>query len=157
MHEIKGIGPMLAAKVIAMVDIHRADTVSALWRYAGYGVVDGERERPTKGERLHYNKRLKIALRQIGVSFMKCDSPYRRVYDAARDYYDANRPEWTPGHLHNAAMRKMIKVFLSHLWERWRVLEGRPTRALYVQEKLGHNHVYRAADFGWPELDRDNS
>ena len=47
--EVKGIGPMLAAKMIAMIDISRDDTVSALWRYAGYAVIDSERERPVKG------------------------------------------------------------------------------------------------------------
>jgi hypothetical protein len=34
---VKGIGPMLIAKAIAMIDISRSDTVSALWRYSGYG------------------------------------------------------------------------------------------------------------------------
>src|SRR5437867_1850418 len=59
MVRVKGVGLMLSAKVVSMVDITRASTVSALWRYAGYGVKDGEREKPIKGEKLHYNARLK--------------------------------------------------------------------------------------------------
>ena len=150
---LKGIGPLLAAKMIALIDIERADTVSALWRYAGYGVVDGERERPVKGEKLHFNKRLKTTVYLVGSSFLKCSSPYRQVYDKARAYYEANRPDWPKKRQHLAAMRKMVKTFLAHLWERWREVEGLPTRALYVQERLGHNHISRPEDFGWPRYD----
>lgn len=148
---LKGVGPVLAAKVVAPIDIRRAETVSALWRYCGYGVVDGKRERPVKGQRLAYNKTLKIACRMVGESFMKASSPYRALYDEKRAYYEANR-EWTKGHVHNAALGFMIKIWLSHLWVRWRTLEGLDTRAPYVFEKLGHTHRYPAEDFGWPPL-----
>jgi len=149
---VKGIGPMLAAKMMSMIDITRADSVSALWRYAGYAVIDGSRERPVKGERLHYNIRLKTTLYLVAGSFLKSSSPYRRVYDDAKAFYQANRPEWTKSHIHAASMRKMIKVFLSHLWNRWRALEGLPIRPLYVHEKLGHTTVFTPEEFGWPEV-----
>jgi len=150
--EVKGVGVMLAAKVVAMVDIQRAETVSALWKYAGYGVTNGERDKPTKGEKLPYNKRLKTTCYLIGSSFLKSNSPYRRIYDEAKEYYELNRPDWTKARRHNAAMRKMIKVWLSHLWEVWRKIEGLPTREIYVKEKLGHTHILRPQEFGWPEL-----
>ena len=47
-------------------------------------------------------------------------------------------------------MRKMIKVFLSHMWMQWRERENLPIRQLYVHEKLGHTTEYERADFGWP-------
>jgi hypothetical protein len=146
---VKGLGEMLAAKLIATIDIERADSVSALWRYCGYAVIDGERERPKKGEKLHYNKTAKTVCYLIGSSFLRSGSPYRKVYDNAKIYYQANRPEWTKARIHNASMRKMIKVFLSHLWERWRTLEGLPTRGLYVNEYLGHSTYFEATEFGW--------
>jgi hypothetical protein len=149
MVSVKGIGVMLAAKVSSMIDIDRATTVSALWRYAGYGVVDGEREKPTKGEKLHYNARLKTSCYLVATSFLRCNSPYRRIYDDAREYYLANRPEWTKAHQHNAAMRKMIKVWLSHLWEVWREIEGKPVRNLYAIDRLGHEHYISPREFGW--------
>src|SRR5262245_29337864 len=52
---IKGVGYLLAAKIVSMIDIQKADTISALWRYAGYAAINGARERPVKGEPLHYN------------------------------------------------------------------------------------------------------
>lgn len=155
MVEIKGVGFMLAAQIVAMIDIHRADTVSALWRYSGYGVVDGQRERHVRGEKSHYNTRLKTILYNLAESFLRSNSPYRKVYDDARAYYDANRPDWTKMHKHIASMRKMIKVFLAHLWERWRIMEGLPIRDLYVIERLGHTHVYTPEQFGWPVLQPD--
>jgi len=152
MVQVKGVGKMLAAIVVSMVDIGRASTVSALWRYAGYAVINGARERPVKGEKLAYNKRLKAACYKVGSSFLKSNSPYRKVYDDARVYYEANRPDWTKGHQHNAAMRKMIKMWLSHLWVTWRQIEGLDVRAPYVHEKMGHNHQYAPEAFGWPEI-----
>lgn len=152
MCEVKGVGIMLSAKVVSMIDINKAETVSALWRYAGYAVIDGQREKPTKGEKLHYNNRLKTACYLIGSSFLRANSPYRRVYDAAREYYDANRPDWTKAHKHNAAMRKMIKMWLSHLWEVWRKIEGLPVREPYAHGQLTHEHYYSPQEFGWPSV-----
>ena len=149
---IKGIGKILAAKLVSAIDIEQADTVSALWRYAGYAVINGEREKPTKGEKLHYNAELKKNLYLVATSFMRCGSPYREIYDSAREYYDVKHPEWTKGHSHNAALRKMTKLFLSHLWEHWRTLEGLPLREAYVFDQLGHDHKQSRFDFGWPPI-----
>lgn len=148
MMEVKGIGPMLAARVVCMINIERANTVSALWRYCGYAVIDGKRERPTKGEKLHYNARLKKACYLVGSSFLKSRSPYADVYYKAKEYYTENR-EWTKAHCHNAAMRKMVKLFLSHLWVIWRTLEGLPVRNLYVEEYLGHTTIIQPEEMGW--------
>jgi hypothetical protein len=149
---LKGVGPLLAAKLLSMIDIERADTISALWRYAGYAVIDGEREKPVRGEKLHYNSRLKTTCYLVATSFLRSNSPYREVYDHYRAYYAENRPDWTDGRRHNAAMRKMIKRFLSHLWLTWRQLEGLPIREPYAGEYLGHTHFDRPEDFGWPEI-----
>ena len=149
---VKGIGPGLAAKLIAMIDIERAPTVSALWRFAGYAVIDGERERMVKGEKAHYNKRLKTTCYLAGSSFLKSGSPYREVYDDARAYYLERRPDWTKGHQHNAAMRKMIKMFLQHLWVTWRTICGLPTNGPYAHDIMGHAKLRTPHEFGWPEI-----
>jgi len=194
MIQVKGVGQILAAKIIALVDIQKADTVSSLWSYAGYGLseywMDGDgsvkapksgwqwkktsedkkekvfveadqepgwklvvvRDRAVEGWVLPYNRRLKTSLYVLAGSFLKSNSPYRAIYDDAKAYYQEARPDWTKAHRHNAALRKMMKVWLSHLWEVWRKMEGLPTREIYVQEKLGHTHVLRPEQFGWPEM-----
>lgn len=150
---LKGIGGILAARLLAPIDIERADTVSSLWRYV-YGVIEnGHREYQQKGRARSYNKALKSTVWQICEQFLRQGSPYRQVYDDKKAYYQANRPDWTPTRIHRAAMRKMGKEFLAHLWERWRLLEGLPIRRLYVQEKLGHTRISQPEDFGWPALE----
>lgn len=147
--QIKGVGIMTGAKLVAMIDIHKAPTISALWRYAGQAVVDGERERPRKGEKLHYNARLKTTCFLIGSQMLRANSPYRRIYDEAKIYYQANRSDWTKGHIHMAAQRKMIKVFLSHLWLTWRRIENLPISDPYIIGHDNHSHVIHPEEFGW--------
>ena len=154
---IKGIGPGLAAKMVAVIDIRRAPHVSSLWRYAGYGVrvaaKEGEEDKAdgkVKGEKLCYNQRLRKDCYLVGTSFLKCHSPYSDLYYKYKDFYVANRPDWTKMHLHLAALRRMIKIFLQHMWVTWRAFEGLPVSKPYAHAVLGHTHYYRPEDFGWP-------
>lgn len=189
---LRGIGLLLAAKVVALCDIEQSPTISSFWRYAGYGQfrywmsgnevvapergwqwkvdkLTGEKEKilvvpepqegwelvtrrdsPVSGWMLPYNKRLKTTLHVVAESFIRSGSPYRTIYDETKEYYLVNtHTEWTKGHAHNAATRKMIKMFLSHLWLRWRTLEGLPVRQPYVHEKMGHTTIRTPEEFGW--------
>ena len=148
---VKGVSFTLAAKVVSLIDISRADHVSNLWRYAGYAVVDGKRERMHKGEKSHYNRRLKTACFQVAESFLKSRSPYSNVYYEAKKYYLANRPDWTKNHCHLAAMGKMIKVWLSHVFLIWRQLEGLPVNEPYVISHMGHVDYITPQEMGWEE------
>lgn len=145
---LKGIGDITAAKLLAEIDITRCDTISALWRYAGYGVIEGKREKPVKGEKLHYNQRLKIAVRLTVESFIKSRSPYAAIYASEKEKW-MNRPDMTKMHAHNAAIGKCAKVFLSHLWLVWRQMEGLPLRDPYAIGQMGHTHLMSPAEFGW--------
>lgn len=147
---IRGMGKILAAKLYALIDITRAERPSNLWRYAGYAVVEGKAEKPKKGEKLHYNKQLKTICYQIATSFLRLNSPYRRIYDEAKEYYRKNRPDWTKMHIHFAATRKMMKIFLFHLWYVWRKIEGLPVCEPYIiaQDNAPHT-MYMPEEFGW--------
>jgi len=50
---------------------------------------------------------------------------------------------WCPLHIHEAARRKVAKIFLAHLWEVWRRARGLPTRPPYAVEQLGHKDYMR--------------
>lgn len=144
---VKGIGPGLAGCLLAHIDIERANSISALWRYAGMGVTNGERDHPTKGEKLPYNAELKRVCYLIGTSFLKSNSPYRDEYDQAKEFYRRTKPGWTLKHCDMAARRKMIKLFLSHLWTQWRTQRGLPVRAPYAMTILGHDGFKFADDY----------
>jgi hypothetical protein len=152
MIQVKGIAEILASKTVSLIDIERAQTVSALWCYSGYGVTEGKADRPIKGQRLRYNKRLKATMFVVATSLMKANSPYKKIYDDSREYYDVHRLDWTNNHKHRASSRKMIKTLLAHLWVQWRTLEDLPVRNLYVKDYLGHTNYKPGTDYGWPAL-----
>jgi hypothetical protein len=108
------------------------------------------RDRRISGWLSPYNGSLKTLCWKVGTSFMRCRSPYRRVYDRYRERYDTAR-DWTKGHCDMAAKRAMVKMFLSHYWERARQVAGLAIRAPYVAEYLGHTDIERPEKYGWPE------
>lgn len=95
--------------------------VAKLWAYCGYG--DPER-RKRKGMTADDamalgNPRAKTLVYLVSEASLKAEqhgAPYAVVYRDARAHYETNRPEWTPGHRHAAAMRKASKAFLLDLW-----------------------------------------
>lgn len=144
LERVRGIGETLAARLLGIIgDIARFETESKLFRYAGLAVIDGKAERPIKGERIHYDPQLKAVMFLIGDAFIKQRSPYRRIYDEAKAYYQANR-EWSKVHCHWAAMRVMEKIFLSHLYLVWREEAGLPVRLPWAIMYGGHLDRY------WP-------
>lgn len=146
LRSIKGIGPTLAAKLIALVGpdeaMARRDTVSKLWAFSG--LAPGQKL--VKGQKSTYNRRLKSLMYVIGTSILKARGAASKYYYTAKEYYQEKHPEWTPAHVHNAAMRKMSKIILACLWQVWRESMGLPVRDLYVVEKLGHENVIRPED-----------
>lgn len=147
---IKGIGPILAGGLIANIgDIGNFDTISKLWRYSGLAVgEDGRAERRKRGEKLHYNPRVKVLCWKIGESFVKGGEGYRELYETFREEYDEKwktpedcgskgcknkgKGKCMKGHRYAAAKRKTVKVFLAHLYTKWRQLEKLKVRDPFI-------------------------
>ncbi|MCX6815612.1 MAG: hypothetical protein NT120_02050, partial [Candidatus Aenigmarchaeota archaeon] len=165
---VKGIGNENIAKVIGLIDIRKADTVSALWKFAGYHVVNGKAPKREKGGgKLEYNSRLRTMCWRVGTSLIKAKGKFYEYYLAEKQKYihrfesegfeivaaaelpsDKGKRHETDkiiseGHIHHMAFRKMMKLFLACLWEFWRVAEGLETRRLYVEEHLGHTDIIK--------------
>lgn len=109
-----------------------------------------------------YNPFLKTKL--MGVlagSFLRSGSNWRHIYDNYRNRLETDPARikinvtdwkkrygagedvtnlWTPGRIHQAALRYMVKMFLADLWLKWRALEGLPLTPSYHEAKLGHIH-----------------
>lgn len=164
---IKGLGEGgLLAQVLAQIDdIGNFATVSKLWRFAGYAVIDGQRETNKAGEKSHYNKLLKSAVYLVVDQFIKQQTPvYVDLYYEEKAAQRRAHPEalcrecgvpweqcksknhgnhkviFNDGHIHARAMRKVGKLFLSHLWVVWRESEGLRVTLPYAQAILGHDH-----------------
>ena len=142
MKKFPAIGPVTEAALLAKVDIRKADTVSSLWRFCGLGVEpDGTRQRPMKRKKRTYCAFLKTILihnlgklalistrRSRGQKSAHYVYPqYRAVYERFRSEYTKNRPAWSKTHVHNAAVRRVVKEYVKHLWLRWRQEQKLPT------------------------------
>lgn len=129
---------------------------------SGEAVV-GRSQRLVRGEKTTYNTQLRMMCWRLGGALLKAKGRFYGVYLQEKDLYtqrflnrgfkivpasqlpkDAKgkkREEQkyvSEGHIHNMAMRKMIKLFLACLFMVWREAEGLPTASPYVIEKLGH-------------------
>src|SRR5260221_6095257 len=145
MDSIFGIGPVIAAGLLAHIDIHQAPTVGHIWRFAGLDPTS----RWEKKTKRPWNAKLKVLCWKAGESFVmfhkdeRCQyghfyASQKTVYAArngARDYAtraatilteknynqdtDAYKAysvgKFPPAHIHAMARRYAVKLFLSHL------------------------------------------
>ena len=152
---IKGLkAGSMAAQLLAQIDdIGKFDTVSKLWAFSGWAVKDGKRQWPKKGQKSPYNRTLKSIGYLIGDQFIKQQTPlyvdeYYKEKDRLRRLYpepvktDGPWPtKYTDSHIHRMARRKMIKMFLQHLWVTWRGMEGLSMSLPWIlREGSGHSN-----------------
>ena len=141
---IVGIGPIIAAGLIAHIDIEKAPTVGHIWRFAGLDPT----VRWEKSQKRPWNASLKTLCWKVGESFVKVsgreDDVYGKLYlerkaqEVARntagafatqaaaklerfkigkdtDAYKAySQGLLPPAHVHARAKRWAVKLFLSH-------------------------------------------
>jgi len=149
MRSIVGIGPVIAAGLLANIDIERAPTVGHIWRFAGLDPT----VRWERGKKRPWNASLKRLCWLIGESFVKVSNHERDVYgklyqkrkewEAARNEAGAYAEQAAaslaekkfgkdtqarkhyeagklpPARIHRRAERFATKIFLSHMHEVW--------------------------------------
>lgn len=149
MRSIYGIGPVLAAGLLAHIDITRTPTAGHIWQFAG---IAGDNQRKwEKGQRRPFNAELKVLCWKVGQCFMKFSNRdecyYGGVYRARKEYetrkneageyaaiaseaakrvgksteaYKAYAAGKLPaGHIDARSRRYAVKLFLSHLHHEW--------------------------------------
>ncbi len=171
---IKGVGPIITAELITLIDITKARYPSSLWKHVGYHVAYDKRYIP--GFKGCGHKLLRSVMYNLAVSFLRAgNEAYREVYDrrksktenSLREVMHVHREKgengnnsktkkltaWkdvNPGRRHADALRVMNKHFLADLWFVWRTLENLPTADLYVKEHLGHESaIINPREMGW--------
>lgn len=170
MRDIHGVGPVIAAGLLAHIDITRAPTVGHIWRYAGLD--------PTvtwaKGQKRPWNAKLKTLCWKIGQSFMKFHNDercyYGHLYRQRKDYEIARNDRGDnaalaaelapkvgktteahkhltegrlpPGQIDARARRYAVKQFLADLHAEWhRRHFGTEPPLPYPIAILGHAHL----------------
>jgi len=94
----------------------------------------------------------------LGPSLLRSASPWREVYDGYKRRIETDPARekctvvqwkkrraagedvsklWTPGRIHKASNRYMIKMLIADLWTHWRTLEGLPVTEPYNVAKQG--------------------
>ncbi|GAH99993.1 unnamed protein product, partial [marine sediment metagenome] len=70
--QIKGIGKENIGKVVAPIDIEKADTISSLWKFAGFSVEDGAAPKRVRGGgKLSFNSQLRSMCWRLGSSLLR--------------------------------------------------------------------------------------
>jgi len=145
----KGIGPVIAAGLLAHIDIKKAPTVGHIWSFAGLD----PRNEWKKGEKRPWNADLKTLCWKMGESFVKVSGDEKSLYgqlyknrkayeiekNEAGDYADQAKAKLEkfkigktteayksyikgklpPAHIQERSKRYAVKIFLSHLHHVW--------------------------------------
>lgn len=172
-----GIGPVLAAGLLAHIDISKAPTAGSVWRYAG---LDPTTKWET-GQKRPWNAELKTLTWKIGQSFMKfsgrdqcfyghlykMDKARRVEKNEAGDYaefaarilatknFKANQTKsvlqtgkLSDGQIDAQARRFAVKIFLSHYHAvAYQEHHGKPAPRPYIIEHGGHVHEIAIPNF----------
>lgn len=167
---VKGCGLMTLSAIMSRVNINQInkegkpsmETLSSMW--AHFGFAPGQRR--TKGEKVTYDAVGRSWCWRMGASLVRQSGRFKAVYDERKEYEIAcaeahgmkivpavkgktpKANEITQLHIHNRALRYMIKVFLACLYLKWREVEGLPVRCPYIEEHPGsdgliHKDTYR--------------
>jgi len=165
LRKIKGIGDLYIAVLITFLNPYEAPHISSFWAFVGYH--GDSTQRYVKGQKGGGHKGLRTELFKIASNFLRNKNEhYTRIFYEERERLEnCDNPckdrmkggaikmttwkETSPNHRRFAATRKMMKIFLAHLWLVWREIEGLPISEPYAQAKLGHNHIMKPEDFGW--------
>lgn len=150
----KGIGPVIAAGLLAHIDIHKVQTAGQIQAYAGLDPT----KKWEKGQLRPWNAKLKVVCWKAGESFVKVsnkeDAVYGKIYKEKKAYYieknesggfaeraqeilkekkfDKNTDAYKAysegklpaAHIDSMAKRFAVKIFLSHLFTVWYEMEN---------------------------------
>ena len=85
MRTVTGVGPVISAGLLAHIDITRAPTAGAIWRYAGLDPTSEWK----KGQKRPHNASLKTLCWKLGESFVKVcnhkDAVYGKIYQERKE------------------------------------------------------------------------
>ena len=148
---VKGIGPMLAVQLLALLHEPTPERGPSSWtKAAGMDPrprPDGTNRmpRPRAGEgTITYHPGLRKALYLIATSFVRGGGYYRTVYEQRKARVLAQHTgdkDWPPHRIDAVARWMTVRLFLSHLWEEYsRALGQGQGRRAYVLDVLNHPH-----------------
>lgn len=171
---VKGIGPVLAAGLITVLNPARFETVSKMWAYAGLNVefacthcgyvskepmfkcpkcgmaMVGRAPRRVSGRKVSYNPTARKICWLIGRSFQMTGGVYKAFYRKFLEESMRNwrHRDWSKAHHIAHARRVTVKLFIAHYYEVGRTILGLPVRRPYIVEKSKvHKYIPPVIDY----------
>ena len=133
--------------------IERRDfpNISKWWAYMGRHTVEGVMPKRKAGVVSNWNSKGRVITYLAGESFNKMgpDHHYKAFMLKRKAKHEASHPDWSKGHIHNAAKNETVKLLLAHFWQVSRTLEGLPVTEPYAGTILGHTGII--APFYWEQ------
>jgi len=85
---VLGVGRENIGKVVGPIDIERAKTISALWKFTGFSVEDGIAPKRIKGGgKLSYNSQLRSMCWRLATSLKRARGKFYEYYIKEKDKY----------------------------------------------------------------------
>lgn len=127
-------------------------------------------QRRVKNTILDYNPKMKKLCRNMALSLIQYNEFYENMYNGflqiqlQRDdllknlkkdnnFKEATLEKIKHGRAVKMARRKMIKIFLSHLWVQWRKIDGLTVTKPYAFDVQGHSNYIEPPEDEHPEID----
>lgn len=154
-----GIGPVIAAGLLAHIDIEKAPTVGHIWRFAGLD--------PTvewnKGERRPFNANLKVLCWKIGQSFLKFSNHDDCLYGhLLRKRWELEKSRNDAGKFAEQAAKKLAKFKIGKSTEAYKAYSAGILPPAHILQRscryatklfLAHwQHVAWESQFGVPPV-----
>ncbi len=118
-------------------------TISKWWAYMGRHTVEGVMPKRKAGVVSNWSTVGRTLGFHIGDQFnrQKDDHPYKALLILRKAKHQKNHPEWSKGHIHNAAKNEVVKIFLAHWWHVARTLDGKSVSEPYAGALMGHTNI----------------
>lgn len=141
---VKQMNGITVALLYSNIDLSKAPTPAALWRYCGLGVAQGMSDTLAriKGFRLSWSPVARDSVYALRSYILRRTCPYRVVYDLKREEYGTmgHNGKWA----HRRALRYVTKLWLRHLWVVGRTILGLSVGEAHRDDKWADPRM-----FGW--------
>lgn len=131
-------------RLLYYIDLDKCPSPAHLWSFCGYGLHNGQPDTMatlTWKTPHRWNREARLICDAYRVYFFNKHSQYNTVLLAKRSEY--TRAGYNGSHARIKALRFVTKLFLKHLWQVMRIVEGLPNSP-HPADKLYPRH-----SFGW--------
>ena len=117
----------------------------------GRNIIDGSMPKRKKGVQVNWSTKGRTLGFMISDQFNRQTNKteYGKFLLDRKKKHQKNHPDWSKGHVLNAAKNETVKLFLAHFWHVARTIDGKPVSEPYAGAIMGHTNIIKP--FYWEE------